>query len=129
MPLVRIDLCSDASSEFVRIVSDVIYNAMIEVANVPQHDKFQVITRHAPEEIVYPADGYLGIKYSPNIVFIQITWNAGRTTDIKKAFYRKVADDIHTKAGARKEDVWINLVEVNREDWSFGNGDMQYAPK
>jgi 4-oxalocrotonate tautomerase len=129
MPLVRIDLCSDASSEFVRIVSDVIYNAMIEVANVPQHDKFQVITRHAPEEIVYPADGYLGVKYSPNIVFIQITWNAGRTTDIKKAFYRKVADDIHIKAGARKEDVWINLVEVNREDWSFGNGDMQYAPK
>jgi phenylpyruvate tautomerase PptA (4-oxalocrotonate tautomerase family) len=129
MPLVRIDLCSDASSEFVRIVSDVIYNAMIEVANVPQHDKFQVITRHAPEEIVYPADGYLGIKYSPNIVFIQITWNAGRTTDIKKAFYRKVADDMHTKAGARKEDVWISLVEVNREDWSFGNGDMQYAPK
>ena len=128
MPLVRIDLCSDASSEFVRIVSDVIYNAMIEVANVPQHDKFQVITRHAPEEIVYPADGYLGIKYSPNIVFIQITWNAGRTTDIKKAFYRKVADDIHIKAGARKEDVWISLVEVNREDWSFGNGDMQYAP-
>ena len=129
MPLVRIDLCSDASSEFVRIVSDVIYNAMIEVANVPQHDKFQVITRHAPEEIVYPADGYLGIKYSPNIVFIQITWNAGRTTDIKKAFYRKVADDIHIKAGARKEDVWISLVEVNREDWSFGNGDMQYAPR
>jgi 4-oxalocrotonate tautomerase len=128
MPLVRIDLCSDASSEFVRIVSDVIYNAMIEVANVPQHDKFQVITRHAPEEIVYPADGYLGIKYSPNIVFIQITWNAGRSTDIKKAFYRKVADDMHTKAGARKEDVWISLVEVNREDWSFGNGDMQYAP-
>ena len=129
MPLVRIDLCSDASSEFVRIVSDVIYNAMIEVANVPQHDKFQLITRHVPEELVYPAEGYLGIKYSPNIVFIQITWNAGRTTDIKKAFYRKVADDIHIKAGARKEDVWINLVEVNREDWSFGNGDMQYAPR
>jgi 4-oxalocrotonate tautomerase len=128
MPLVRIDLRSDASAEFVRIVSDVIYNAMIEVANVPQHDKFQVITRHAPEELVYPAEGYLGIKYSPNIVFIQITWNAGRSTDIKKAFYRKVADDMHTKAGARKEDVWISLVEVNREDWSFGNGDMQYAP-
>jgi phenylpyruvate tautomerase PptA (4-oxalocrotonate tautomerase family) len=128
MPLVRIDLRSDASAEFVRIVSDVIYNAMIEVANVPQHDKFQVITRHAPEELVYPAEGYLEIKYSPNIVFIQITWNAGRSTDIKKAFYRKVADDMHTKAGARKEDVWISLVEVNREDWSFGNGDMQYAP-
>jgi phenylpyruvate tautomerase PptA (4-oxalocrotonate tautomerase family) len=129
MPFVRINLSNDTSPDVARIVSDVIYNAMIEVANVPQHDKFQVITRHAPEEIVYPTEGYLGINYTPNIIFIQITWNAGRTTEIKKAFYRKVADDIHARAGIRKEDVWINLVEVNREDWSFGNGEMQYAPK
>jgi 4-oxalocrotonate tautomerase len=53
----------------------------------------------------------------------------GRTTDVKKAFYRKVADDIHAKTGIRKEDVWINLVEVSPENWSFGNGEMQYAPK
>jgi 4-oxalocrotonate tautomerase len=129
MPLVRINLAQDASSELVRTVSDVIYEAMIEVANVPLHDKFQVITRHAPEELIYPTEGYLGVKYSPNIIFIQITWSAGRTTDVKKAFYRKVADDMHTKAGVRKEDVWISLVDVNREDWSFGNGDMQYAQK
>ena len=65
----------------------------------------------------------------PGIVFIQITWNAGRTTDIKKAFYKKVADDIHARAGIRRQDVWINLVEVPPENWSFGNGEMQYAPK
>ena len=44
-------------------------------------------------------------------------------------FAGPVADELVARAGLRKEDVWINLVDVNREDWSFGNGDMQYAPK
>ena len=129
MPFVRIDLSSDASAEVVRTISEVIYDAMREIANVPQHDKFQVITRHARDELVYPAEGYLGVSYSTGIVFIQITWNTGRTTEVKKAFYKAVAENIHAKAGLRKEDIWISLVSVEREDWSFGNGEMQYAPK
>jgi 4-oxalocrotonate tautomerase len=28
----------------------------------------------------------------------------------------------------RREDVWINLVEVAKENWSFGNGVASYAP-
>jgi 4-oxalocrotonate tautomerase len=129
MPFVRINLSQDTTPETARTISDVVYESMTAVASVPPHDKFQVITRHAPDELVYPAEGYLGVHYTPNIVFIQVTWNTGRTTEVKKAFYRAVADGIHARAGLRKEDVWINLVDVNREDWSFGNGDMQYAPK
>lgn len=129
MPLVRINISQTASKEVVRTLSDVVYDAMITVANVPQHDKFQIITRHAADELVYPEEGYLGVTYSPQIVFIQVTWNAGRSTDTKKAFYQAVAEGIHAKAGIRKEDVWISLVDVAREDWSFGNGEMQYAPK
>lgn len=129
MPLARINLSKDASPETVRAIGDVIYDAMAEFANVPENDRFQIVTRHAADELIYPADGYLGISYTPGIVMIQVTWNAGRSTDVKKAFYRAVADGIHAKTGIRKEDVWINLVEVDRENWSFGNGEMQYGPK
>jgi 4-oxalocrotonate tautomerase len=129
MPLVRINLSKDTSEQTVRAISDVIYDAMTAIANVPENDKFQIISRHAPDELVYPQAGYLGVTYTPAIVFIQVTWNTGRSTEVKKAFYRAVADGIHERAGVRKEDVWINLVDVNREDWSFGNGEMHYAPK
>jgi phenylpyruvate tautomerase PptA (4-oxalocrotonate tautomerase family) len=129
VPLVRINLSKSASAETVRTVSDVVYDAMINVANVPANDKFQIINRHADDELVYPADGYLGITYTPGIVFIQVTWNAGRTIEVKKAFYKAVAEGISTKAGIRIQDVFISLIDVAREDWSFGNGEMQYAPK
>lgn len=128
MPLARINVPATTSDAAVRAISDTVYEALRETANVPENDKFQVITRHAADELIYPADGYLGVSYTPAIVFIQVTWNAGRSTDVKKAFYRAVADGIHASTGIRKEDVIINLVTVQREDWSFGGGEMQYAP-
>ncbi len=128
MPLARINLSNEATDSFIKLVSDVIYDAMVDVANVPPHDKFQIITRHPDGEIIYPEEGYLGITYSRKIIVIQITWNAGRTVEVKKAFYRRVCDEIHAKTGTRKEDVWINLIDVQREDWSFGNGIMHYGP-
>jgi 4-oxalocrotonate tautomerase len=129
MPLARIDISKDASDELIRIVSEAVYRAMVEVANVPAHDKFQVINRHAADEMIYPQEGYLGLNYTPGLIIIQVTWVGGRSTDVKKKFYRQIADEIHERGGVRIQDVWINLVETGREDWSFGNGEMQYAPK
>lgn len=129
MPLARIDISKNASDELIRIVSEAVYRAMVEIANVPAHDKFQVINRHAADEMIYPQEGYLGLTYTPGLIIIQVTWVAGRSTDVKKKFYRQIADEIHEKGSVRKQDVWINLVETGREDWSFGNGEMQYAPK
>jgi 4-oxalocrotonate tautomerase len=60
------------------VVVDVVYSAMIDDANVPKHDKFQIITLHADGELVCPNDAYLGIDYTPKIIFIQVFWVAGR---------------------------------------------------
>jgi 4-oxalocrotonate tautomerase len=129
VPLTRIDVATDTPADTVIAISDVVYQAMLDTANVPLHDKFQIINRHSADELVYPVEGYLGLNYTPHIVFIQVTWNAGRTVEVKKAFYQAVAEGIHARTGLRKEDVWISLVDVKLEDWSFGNGEMQYAPQ
>jgi 4-oxalocrotonate tautomerase len=129
MPLVRIDVNRNASPERIRAVSDAVYTAMVEIANVPLHDKFQIVTRHDEDEIIYPEEGYLGIAYSRDLIMIQVTWVGGRSTEVKQAFYRRIADEIHEKQQVRKEDIVISLVDSGREDWSFGKGEMQYAPK
>lgn len=128
MPLVRIDIGPGHSAGFGRAVGDIVYRAMTTEINVPADDKFQIITAHEATELNIPKS-YLGIEYSPGIVFIQVTLNAGRTTELKKKFYRRIADDLHAELNVRKEDVFISLVEVDKENWSFGNGEMQYGPK
>ncbi len=129
MPLVRVDVGSGISRETLQVIGDAVYGAMVEIAKVPEHDRFQIFTRHIGDELVYPKQGYLGVSYSPDIIFIQVFWVAGRSTEVKQAFYKRIADEIHAKAGVRKDDVFINLIDCAREDWSFGGGVMQYAPK
>jgi phenylpyruvate tautomerase PptA (4-oxalocrotonate tautomerase family) len=129
MPLARIDVSKDAPPERIKVVSEAIYSAMVEIADAPLHDKFQVVTRHATDEIIYPKEGYLGLTYTDDLILIQITWVGSRSIEVKKRFYKRIADEIHKRTGVRKEDVWINLMDDAREDWSFGNGEMQYAPK
>ena len=95
--------------------------------SVPADDKFQIITQHQATELNIPKS-YLGIEYSDGIVFIQVTLNQGRTTELKKKFYKRIAEDLSAELNVRKEDVFISLIEVSKENWSFGNGEMQYGP-
>jgi 4-oxalocrotonate tautomerase len=70
---------------------------------------------------------YLGIEHTSDLVIVQITFNEGRTTAQKKMLYKAIAEGIHVAADVPLEDVFVNLVEVKRENWSFGNGIAQYA--
>jgi 4-oxalocrotonate tautomerase len=128
MPLARIDVPAGKSAEFRSAIGDVIYNAMIAVLNVPKDDRFQVISEHSASDLVVDPT-YLGIQRTNDAVLIQVTLNEGRTVDMKRAFYQAVADGLHERLGMRREDVFINLVEVKKENWSFGNGEAQYASK
>ena len=126
MPFVRIDLIRGKSAQYRKTLGEIVYNAMVDLINVPKDDKFQVITEHAPEDLNFAAS-YLGNQYSQDIILIQITLNFGRTVELKKAFYKRIVDDLSAQLNVRPQDVVINLVEVAKENWSFGSGIAQYA--
>jgi 4-oxalocrotonate tautomerase len=125
MPFVRIDLAVGKTADFRRGIGDVVYDALLAI-NVPKDDRFQVITEHAPSDLILDAQ-YLGIERSSECLFIQITLNEGRALTQKRGLYKAIADGLHERLGMRREDVCINLVEVNRDNWSYGNGEAQYA--
>lgn len=129
MPLVRIDHAAGRPAAYRAAISRGVYDAMGTAFGVPVDDDFQIFGQHqAGVGIVHPAS-YLGIRYSAEITIIQITCNEGRTLDQKKALYAAIADNLVADPGLRREDVFVNLVEVKSENWSFGNGIAQYAPK
>ena len=126
MPLVRISLMKGRAEGFGKKVGEIVYRAMVDTINVPAKDHFQVITEHDKSSLIYDP-GYLDIQRTDGIIFIQTTLNEGRTVDLKKAFYKAVAEGLNKDLGLRMEDVLISLVEVKKENWSFGNGVAQYA--
>ena len=126
MPLVRIDLLEGKPPEYRMRIGQVVYQAMLDALNVPKDDRFQIIVEHPQAGLQFDRD-YLGIHRSDNCVFLQITLNSGRTVEMKQRFYKAVADGLHEALKLRREDVFISLVEVSKENWSFGNGEAQYA--
>lgn len=126
MPLVRIDVLQGRSNEQLGAISDGVHRALIEAMSVPALDRFQVIAEHAPGRLIFDPE-YLGIHRSAGVVFVQITLNTGRTLDQKRALYSAIARNLVANAGVHAEDVLISLVEVVKENWSFGNGVAQYA--
>lgn len=126
MPLVRIAFIKGKPEGFGQKVADVVYRTMVATMNVPPKDNFQVIMELDRKSFIYdPA--YLNIPRTDGVIFIQITLNEGRTVELKKVFYRTLAERLNQQLGVRMEDVFINLVEVKKENWSFGNGIAQYA--
>lgn len=126
MPLVQIHLMRGKSAEFRRKLGEIIYHTMMDTINVPPQDNFRILTEHDENSLIYDPD-YLDIQRTEGIVMIQITLNEGRTVELKKTFYKRLAERLHEELGIRMEDVFINLIEVKRENWSFGNGVGQYA--
>ena len=127
MPIVRIDYLEGKAPEYGVQAGLIVARALTEVLNVPKDDLFQVITAHAKTGLQFDRD-YLGIQRTDDCIYLQITLNSGRTVEMKQRFYKAVADGLHETLKLRKEDVLINLVEVAKENWSFGNGEAQYAP-
>jgi 4-oxalocrotonate tautomerase len=126
MPLVRIALLAGKPQSHKQKVSDAIHRALVETISIPAQDRFQIITENAKADFIYDPQ-YLSIKRTGDLVIIQITMSAGRSLELRKSLFQRIAELLHQEAGLRKEDVLINLVEVAKENWSFGNGEAQYA--
>lgn len=126
MPLVRISLRRGRSPAYLAALRNGIYEAMRETFDVPENDRFILISQHDTDEFDCDPD-YLGIARSDELVIVQITCRSGRTTEQKQALYRTIAGNLAAEPGLRPEDVFVNLVEVAKENWSFGKGVAQYV--
>ena len=126
MPLVRISLREGKSEEYRRALADGVHQAMVETIDAPAQDRFQVITEHSPNELIYDPN-YFGVKRDDNIVIVQITMSFGRKPPQKRRLFQRIAEILAQNPGLRPEDLMINLVETAWENWSFGNGETHYT--
>jgi phenylpyruvate tautomerase PptA (4-oxalocrotonate tautomerase family) len=127
VPFVRIMLNRSAAGD-VRAIGDRVHRALVEALGVPEGDHFQVIGRHEADEIVYDPS-FLGIERTDGIVFVQITLATGRGVEQKKALYGRITELLAAECGFRPADVFITLLEIPPENFSFGEGQAQFADR
>lgn len=120
MPLVRIDLRRGKSAAYKKAISDGVYQTLREIFTVPENGRLMVVTDRDEADFVYEPS-HLGIEHGPDFVMLQIT------VTNKQALYAWIAELLGKNPGIRPQDVMIDLIDVGKENWSFGNGIAQYV--
>jgi 4-oxalocrotonate tautomerase len=126
MPLVRVSLRQGKSDDYKKAIGDGVYQALRETFTVPEEDRFVTVSEHSESEFQF-SKTYMNIARTDDLVILQITVSNTRSIEQKKALFARIVELLAQKPGLRKEDVFINLLEVAKENWSFGNGIAQYA--
>ena len=126
MPLVRISLKRGKPPAYRQAIAEAVYQALRDTFDVPDRDRFMTITEHDGDDFIFDR-GYLGIDRSDDFVILQLTVSNTRPRVKKQALYRRIVGLLAADPGLRPEDVFINLVEVLPENWSFGHGEAQYV--
>ncbi len=126
MPLVKIYLKEGRTPDDLAAIGEAVHEALVTLASVPADDRFQIFHQlEAPELVAHPTYG--GVQRSDSLVVIEIILNAGRTVETKRSLYAGIAERLERSAGIRPDDVLVCLVEVQKENWSFGGGRATYA--
>jgi 4-oxalocrotonate tautomerase len=128
MPIARISLRLGKPAAYRKAILDGVYRSMRATFDVPEGDRFMIVSEHDEADFSYDAH-YLGIARSEDLVIIQLTVSNTRSVAQKRALYRRIVEELTKSPGLRPEDVFINLVEVQPANWSFGNGIAQYVER
>ena len=126
MSLTRVSLLKGKSPEYRKAILDGLCQALREAFGVPEDDRFMLIEEYDKSNFVY-GETYSGIAHDDDRVIVQITVNNTRGPEQKKALFARIAEILAKNPGIRPENILVNLLEVPKENWSFGNGIAQYA--
>ncbi|MCE4050904.1 MULTISPECIES: tautomerase family protein [Bacillaceae] len=124
MPLIRFDMYEGRSETEIKKILDVSHRVMVEAFQVPERDRYQIVSQHKSYEMVIEDTG-LGFSRSENVLIISVT-SRYRTPDQKQTFYKSLTDELERQCGITPNDVMVSFTINNDEDWSFGFGEAQF---
>jgi 4-oxalocrotonate tautomerase len=125
MPLLHISLRAGKPEAYRQAIFDSLYCAMRDALDVPEGDQFMTISEHDAANFRYGAA--FGIVRSDDLVLIQIIVFDTRTAEQKKALFRRIAELLGESPGIRQQDVFVNVLDAAKENWSVGHGLAQFA--
>lgn len=127
MPLIQIHLVKGKSPKYIHAVMDGVHQALVTAWKIPATDRFQLVSEYKKAHFEFNKTIW-GVKRSDDVIVIYIT-SIFRSAAMKKRLYQELIKVLGKNPKVRKEDVFVTIVTVKKEDWSFGNGLAQLTDK
>ena len=120
MPLVNISILKGKPPEYIKAIADGVNSAVIETMGFPADDRYQIISEHEPACLELQTR-------SGDRVMMFLIMRSGRSDESKKAFYKKVVENLSRDPGIDPANILITIVENHDIDWSFRDGIAQFV--
>ena len=124
MPLLYVDIIEGRTAAEIQELLDAIHQAVVEAFEVPERDRYQVVSTHPAHEVVTWDTG-LGIERSAHQVVLHVV-SRRRSREFKERFYKLLASHLAERCGLDPADLIVSITENDDEDWSFGYGRAQF---
>jgi phenylpyruvate tautomerase PptA (4-oxalocrotonate tautomerase family) len=124
MPLIRIDVLQGRTEAEINSLLDAVHRAVVKAFDVPQTDRYQVLTEHNLRRLVAQDTG-LGIVRTEKLTQVSVTTRP-RSDESKRKFYSELTAELAANCGTGANDVIVSITTNSDSDWSFGNGVAQY---
>ncbi len=112
MAFVRIDLIRGHRPDQVRAIADETHRALVEVLDIPERDRFQIVTEHDADDVSTLDTGLgFGFERTDQAVMIQIFTQSGCPIAVRQRVFRAITERLK-RLGISGEDVFIGIVEV-----------------
>ena len=107
-------------------VSSAVQNGLISALGIPPEDFFQIF-HVLPRNQYRHTPSFLGLKYSDDLIVLEITFISGRPSEKRLGLLKALNDAVVAAAGISPDDLMIAFYEVPGDNISFGRGLAQRA--
>jgi len=114
------------SSDQKRALADALNQSLVRGLGIPEEDRFICISEHADDEI-YLHPTFMGMQRTSGAMMITALIGAHRPVEEKRKLVGAINELVIGALGISPDDVFVTLVPVPNENFSFGRGDLQLA--
>lgn len=125
MPLLQFDLYEGRDEMQIKNILDVAHQIVLEVFNVPERDRYQIVNEHKPH-LMHFEDTGLGLSRTSKLLMLRV-FTSPRSTEQKHQFMRRIAEEFENQCGIPSSDIMICFISNEKHDWSFAFGEAQFT--
>ncbi|MBH04218.1 MAG: tautomerase family protein [Xanthomonadales bacterium] len=119
MPFVNIAILEGHDQQYQEDVANAVNEAAITALDFPADDRYQLINEYPPHALQLQ-------RRETDRIMLHLVLRSGKTDAQKKAFYRRVTDNLAKQPGIDAHNVMITMTENNDIDWSFADGKASF---
>jgi phenylpyruvate tautomerase PptA (4-oxalocrotonate tautomerase family) len=100
--------------------------SLVEALNIPSGDRFVILSEHGDDELFIDPT-FMDMNRTANAMIITVLIGAHRPSSDKRALLATITRLLERDVGISPDDVFVALVPVPNENFSFGRGIAQLA--